>query len=302
VFCHNIAIESKTLLHLRILVTGANGQLGSEFKEQALVDSKANFAFVDIEEMDLGSDKAIETYFQGKHFDFVINCAAYTAVDKAEQDQALAQRINSDAVRAIAMQCKEKSMRLIHISTDYVFDGKGNQPIKEDANTNPLSIYGKTKLAGEHSVLSVLDNAYILRTAWVYSTFGKNFVKTISKLASERESLNVVSDQIGSPTYARDLAQAIRSIISSISAGTDVPGTYHFSNEGAISWYDFAWFIVNYYKFPCRVNAIPSEAYPTPAIRPRFSVLDKTKLKNTFDIQVPHWYDSLRDCLQRLKP
>lgn len=286
---------------MKILVTGANGQLGSELKTLAGTLPKAQFTFVDIEEMDLGSDQAINTFFEGKQFDFVINCAAYTAVDKAEQDQTIAYRVNADAVKAISLQCKQKNMRLIHISTDYVFDGAGNQPIREDASPNPLSVYGKSKLDGELAVTATLDNAYIIRTAWVYSTFGKNFVKTIAKLARERESLNVVSDQIGSPTYARDLAHAILQIVTKVSANeVDAPGVYHFSNEGVISWYDFAWFIVNFYALPCQVNAIPSEAYPTPAARPKFSVLDKSKLKSTFTIHVPHWYESLSNCLQEL--
>lgn len=251
--------------------------------------------------MDLGSDDAINAFFEGKQFDFVVNCAAYTAVDKAEQDQTLAYRVNAEAVKTIALQCKKKFMRLIHISTDYVFDGNGNHPIKEDEPTNPLSTYGKSKLDGEHHVLSILVDAYIIRTAWVYSTFGKNFVKTISKLAREKESLNVVADQIGSPTYARDLASVILQMIAKIDSKTvDVPGVYHFSNEGVISWFDFAWFIVKHYELACKINAIPSEAYPTPAARPKFSVLDKSKLKKTFDINVPHWYLGLKDCLSKM--
>lgn len=283
---------------MKILVTGANGQLGNELRVASASHANDQFTFVDIEEMDLGSDEAIESYFAEKQFDFVINCAAYTAVDKAEQDRALAFRVNAGAVRAIASICKQKSMRLVHVSTDYVFDGAGNQPIKENATPNPLSVYGESKLEGERHVLELLDNAYIIRTAWVYSTFGKNFVKTIAKLASERDSLNVVCDQTGSPTYARDLAGAIMTIVQKVGKGeVDAPGTYHYSNEGTISWYDFAWFIVNHQQMKCKVNAIPSEAYPTPAVRPKFSVLDKSKLKETFGVVVPHWYESLRDCL-----
>lgn len=286
---------------MKILVTGANGQLGSELRVLSARRAGDELMFVDIAEMDLGSDHAIQTFFEGKHFDFVIHCAAYTAVDKAEEDQTTAYRINADAVKTIATVCKAKAMRLIHISTDYVFDGNGNQPIAEDASPNPLSVYGRSKLDGERNVLAILDDAYIVRTAWVYSTFGKNFVKTISKLARERESLNVVSDQIGSPTYARDLAAALLTMIDKIRSGSvDVPGIYHFANEGVISWYDLAWFIVDHYKLPCRINAIPSEAYPTPAVRPRFSVLDKSKLKKTFGIEVPHWFHSLEECLQSL--
>ena len=286
---------------MKILVTGANGQLGSEIRVLAAERTNDTFTFVDIDEMDLASDDAIEGFFATRSFDFVVNCAAYTAVDKAEEDAKLAYRINAESARTIAEICKKKLMRMIHISTDYVFDGNGNQPITEDATPNPLSVYGKSKLEGERHVLAALDNAYVIRTAWVYSTFGKNFVKTISRLAREKESLNVVSDQIGSPTYARDLATIILEIIDQVSGGkADQPGIYHFSNEGVISWYDFAWFIVRHYKLACKINAIPSEAYPTPAVRPKFSVLNKSKLKKVFGIEVPHWYSALEDCLRLL--
>jgi dTDP-4-dehydrorhamnose reductase len=287
---------------LKILVSGANGQLGSEFRTLSSMRSNDHFTFIDIDEVDLASDKSIAEFFLTRHFDFVVNCAAYTAVDKAEQDQSIATRINADAVKTIAEICKRKAFRLIHISTDYVFDGEGNQPIHEDSTPNPLSVYGKSKLAGERYVLETLDNAYVIRTAWVYSTYGKNFVKTIAKLARERDTLNVVSDQVGSPTFARDLAIAILEIMDKVNSGeVDAPGIYHFSNEGVISWYDFAWFIVRYYGLPCKINAIPSEAYPTPAVRPKFSVLDKSKLKKTFGLKVPHWYESLVVCLSALQ-
>lgn len=286
---------------MKILITGANGQLGNELRLLSGNRPQDQFTFVDIEEMDLGTDEAIEQYFEGKGFDFVIHCAAYTAVDKAEDDQSLAFRINADAVKAIASICKRKSMRMIHISTDYVFAGNGNAPISEDETPSPLSVYGASKLAGERHVLDILDNAYVIRTAWVYSSFGKNFVKTISKLARERATLSVVNDQIGSPTYAGDLASAILQIVDKIKAGLDRPGIYHYSNEGAISWFDFAWFIVDYERLACHVQPIPSASYPTRAIRPQFSVLDKQKLKNVFGIEVPHWYASLRRCLVSLK-
>ncbi|MEJ7645976.1 MAG: dTDP-4-dehydrorhamnose reductase [Chryseolinea sp.] len=283
-----------------ILVTGANGQLGSEIKRIASNGAAHNFTFVDIAEMDLGSDEAIIQYFQNKHFDFVINCAAYTAVDKAEEERTLAYRVNADAVKAIAEICREKGIRLIHISTDYVFDGRGNQPIASSTVPNPLSVYGKSKLAGEQHVLNTLSNAYIIRTAWVYSSFGKNFVKTIARFAKERETLSVVYDQIGSPTYARDLASAILTIIEKIGLGVDQPGIYHYTNEGVISWYDLAVFIVKHYNLPCKVLAIPSEEYKTLAVRPNFSVLDKRKLKETFSIEIPHWHASLLECLEEL--
>lgn len=286
---------------MNILVTGANGQLGSELKLIASKGSADSYTFVDIAEMDLASDDAIKLFFADKHFDFVINCAAYTAVDRAEEDTALAYRVNAESVKAIAGICLEKHIRLIHISTDYVFDGEGNYPIPDDAKPNPLSVYGKSKLAGEQHVLNTLKDAYIIRTAWVYSTFGKNFVKTIAKLAKEKESLTVVYDQVGSPTYARDLAAVIVAIIQKVHAGTvDQPGIYHYTNEGVISWYDFAIFIVQYYKLPCRILAIPSQDYKTLAVRPKFSVLDKRKIKKTFGIEIPHWHESLTSCLKDL--
>lgn len=286
---------------MKILVTGANGQLGSEIKGLATSHTSHQFTFVDIAEMDLGNDQAIANFFQDKRFDFVINCAAYTAVDKAEEDYALAYRVNADAVKAIALECAKAGTTLIHISTDYVFDGNGNTPINEMATTNPLSVYGKSKLEGEGYALSLVENAYVIRTSWVYSTFGKNFVKTIAKLARERESLNVVNDQIGSPTYARDLAVALLIIVDKIVKGeSHKPGIYHYSNEGVISWYDFAWFIVKYYGLACRINPVPSEEYKTVAVRPKFTVLDKRSIRGTFGINVPHWYDSLQGCLDEL--
>jgi dTDP-4-dehydrorhamnose reductase len=251
--------------------------------------------------MDLAADEAILRFFRGRNFDFVINCAAYTAVDHAEEDIGLAYRINGAAVKTLATICREQKIRLIHISTDYVFDGAGNKPIPEDAMGNPLSVYGKSKLEGEKHVLATLSDAYVIRTSWVYSTYGKNFVKTISHVASERQFIGVVNDQIGSPTYARDLAAAILSIVEAIKTKrADSPGIYHYSNEGCISWYDFACFIVNYYGFACNVRPIPSEEYKTLAIRPTFSVMDKRKIKRTFGIEIPHWHKSLVECLKEL--
>lgn len=287
-------------MSLRILVTGAKGQLGSEIKQ--IASTLYQYTFVDLEEMDLSDEKSITNFFEGRHFDFIINCAAYTAVDRAEEESALAYRVNADAVKTIATICLERRIRLIHISTDYVFDGEGNQPIPETAAPNPLSVYGKSKLAGERHILDILKDAYIIRTAWVYSTFGKNFVKTIIRLANERDSLGVVYDQIGSPTYARDLAGAIIKIIQAIESGsTDKPGIYHYTNEGVISWYDLAYFIIHYYKLPCRVNPITTQEYKTLAVRPKFSVLDKRNLKSTFGMEILHWHESLINCLSELR-
>jgi dTDP-4-dehydrorhamnose reductase len=282
-------------------VTGSNGQLGSELKAIASEFDHHNFEFVDIEEMDLMKEASIRDFFKEKHFDFIINCAAYTAVDKAEEDVDAAFAINSEAVKVIAEICSENNIRLIHVSTDYVFDGNGNQPMDENCTPNPLSVYGKSKLEGEKHVQHYLSNAYIIRTAWVYSVYGKNFVKTINALARTREELNVVVDQIGTPTYANDLARVLLTIVDSISSNTiDKPGIYHYSNEGVISWYDLAHFIVKYSKLKCQVRAIRSEEYKTMAIRPKFSAMDKNKLKQTFGVTVPHWHESLVKCLNGL--
>lgn len=284
-----------------VLVTGANGQVGNELRVLSQKVSPSPFTFVDIEEMDLTSEVSIREYFRNKTFDVIINCAAYTAVDLAEQNSDLCYAINAKSVSILTEICKEKRIRLIHISTDYVFDGRGNEPLRENAVPNPLSVYGKSKLEGEKAVVANLPDAYVLRTAWVYSTFGKNFVKTISTLASQRESLTVIYDQIGSPTYARDLAVAILKIVEKIRSGeNDVPGVYHFTNEGAISWFDFAYFIIDHYKLPCKLKPIRTEEYKTLAVRPAFSVLDKRKIKETLKIEIPHWHTSLIECLQAL--
>lgn len=286
----------------RILVTGSNGQLGSELRELAkLYAYTFEFVFTDIAELNLLDEAATRSFFAKYSFEYIINCAAYTAVDKAETEQDICMKVNADAVSVLASVAKSQGSRLIHISTDYVFDGEFNQPIDESAKPNPLSVYGVTKLDGEKKVLETLDNAYILRTAWVYSTFGKNFVKTIGGLAKQRQELTVVADQFGSPTYARDLAAAIMTIINSIENKTvDQPGIYHYSNEGAITWYDFAMFIKDHYGYNCNIKPIKTSEYKTAAIRPKFSVLDKTKFKNTFGVDVPHWSHSLKECLNKL--
>ncbi|MEP6737724.1 MAG: dTDP-4-dehydrorhamnose reductase, partial [Chryseolinea sp.] len=274
---------------MKILVTGANGQLGSELK--SIVAQSPEYTFVDVEQMDLSKEESINAFFYNREFQFVIHCAAYTAVDQAENDRDTALCINGDAVKRIATLCKERNMRMIYISTDYVFDGNGNEPIRVDAKPNPLSVYGESKLKGEQHVQQLLDNAYIIRTAWVYSYFGKNFVKTISKLARERDTLGVIYDQVGSPTNARDLAHVILQIIDKINSGSvDQPGTYHYTNEGVISWYDLAHFIVDHYGLKCKIKPITTADYITLAVRPKYSVLDKSKLKETFGIEIPHWH------------
>lgn len=284
----------------RILVTGSNGQLGSELRELS-EKYPFEFVFTDIDNLNLLDEPATKTFFSKNSFGYIINCAAYTAVDKAEEEKDICRKVNADAVRIVASAAKSQNARLIHISTDYVFDGEFNQPIDESATPNPLSVYGTTKLEGERHVTETLDNAYILRTAWVYSTHGKNFVKTIANLAKQRPELTVVADQFGSPTYARDLASAIMTIISNIEGKiVDKPGTYHYSNEGAITWYDFAMFINDHFGFSCKIRPIKTTEYKTAAMRPKFSVLDKTKYKATFDTDVPHWSHSLKECLNKI--
>lgn len=281
----------------RILVTGSNGQLGSELR---ILSEKYSFAFTftDVDELDLLDEAQIKNFFSKNSFDYIINCAAYTAVDKAEEERELCRRVNADAPGVLASVARSQNARLIHVSTDYVFDGEFNQPIDESAKPNPLSVYGITKLEGERRVIETLDNAYIIRTAWVYSTYGKNFVKTIANLAKQRPELSVVADQFGSPTYARDLASAIMTIVTS---NVDQPGIYHYSNEGAITWYDFATFINDHYGFNCKIKPIKTFEYKTAAVRPKFGVLDKTKFKKTFGTDVPHWSHSLKECLNKLK-
>lgn len=283
-----------------ILVTGSKGQLGSELALVSASYKFFSFLYIDKEEVDITDESAFNRYVSQHKVDYIINSAAYTAVDLAETEQEMCRRVNELAPEILAKFCKQHGVRLIHISTDYVFDGKTNMPIKEDAFTNPLSVYGKTKLAGDKMVLSILDNAYVVRTAWVYSIFGKNFVKTMLSLGRQRDQLNVVIDQVGSPTNARDLAKAILTIIENIERNNDHPGIYHYTNEGVLSWFDFATAIFQITGIPCKVNPIPATAYPTPAKRPIFSVLDKSKIKQTFNIQIPYWRDSLAETLNEL--
>lgn len=284
-----------------ILVTGGNGQLGSELRELSKEYPRFTFRFIDVQDLDLTDGAALQNFFSKENYAYVINCAAYTAVDAAEENKELCYKVNADAVKSLAAICKEKKSRLIHISTDYVFSGEDNQPIEENSKPAPVSIYGKSKLDGEKHLQSILNDAYIIRTAWVYSTYGKNFVKSILNAARTRPELGVVADQIGSPTYAGDLARAIMSIIDSIETGKkDDPGIYHYTNEGVISWYDFAHFIVKEKNIKSFVKSIKTSEYKTLATRPKFSVLAKNKIKNTFGITIPHWHDSLKQVLSRL--
>lgn len=283
-----------------ILVTGSDGQLGSELKRASGNFHSFQFLFIDKKDLDLSDENAFKSYAENFEIKYIINCAAYTAVDLAEKETELAVAVNEFVPGMLASYCKEKAIRMIHISTDYVFDGNGNRPINESDSPNPLSVYGHTKLNGERKVLEILSDAYILRTAWVYSLFGKNFVKTMLTLGKQRNELNVVYDQVGTPTNAADLASAILQIIVSIESGQDSPGVYHYSNEGVTSWYDFATLIMRLGSLSCKVNPISSHEYPTDAKRPTFSVLDKSKIKRTFEIQIPHWTESLEKTIKEL--
>lgn len=282
----------------KILVTGANGQLGSELQLLSKKHFQFEWIFTDYQELDLCNLDALANAITDINPQIIINCAAHTAVDKAESEYELSDILNHQAVAIMSKWSFENNCQLIHVSTDYVFDGNSAIALTEDALTKPINVYGETKLAGEKACLKENSNAVIIRTSWVYSSFGNNFVKTMSRLMQERESLNVVNDQIGSPTYAADLAQAIMTILTH---HTWQAGIYNFSNEGEISWFQFALAIQEIGRFDCQINGIPSSAYPTPAKRPQYSLLDKTKIKTTFGVIVPEYKESLRKCMELLK-
>jgi dTDP-4-dehydrorhamnose reductase len=282
----------------KILVTGANGQLGRELQTLAVSFPTLDFTFTDRSLLPVGDAARVKAFFALYPTDFCINCAAYTAVDKAETEKEEAFRINGQAVGVLAAACRDTGARLIHISTDYVFDGLSATPLKENDPTGPISVYGASKLEGEIMARTLLPNdSLIIRTSWVYSEFGNNFVKTMLRLMKERPSINVVSDQVGSPTYAADLAAAIAQIIV---APSFVPGIYNYSNEGQISWYEFALAIRDLSGSSCAVHPIPTTQYPTPAKRPAYSLLDKSLIRATYGVGIPKWQDSLVICLQRL--
>ncbi|WP_457743345.1 dTDP-4-dehydrorhamnose reductase [Sulfurimonas sp.] len=281
---------------INILVTGANGQVGSELRELSKKYAY-NFFFTDRDALDITDKTAVEAFVQKNSITTIINAAAYTAVDKAEDDKENADKINHLAVKYLAEIAKVSNIALIHISTDYVFDGKNYKPYTEEDTTNPNGVYGATKLAGENAMREANPkNSIIIRTSWVYSSFGANFVKTMLYLGKERESLGVIFDQVGTPTYARDLAQAILDIMPKIQNNTVT--IYNYSNEGVLSWYDFAKEIMRMAKIECEINPIETKEYPTPATRPYYSLLNKAKIKNEFDIMIPYWKDSLDKCLR----
>ena len=281
-----------------ILVTGTAGQVGSEIKNISS-DYTYKFFFTTRVDIDITCKESIRDFCKTNDINVIINCAAYTAVDKAETDIENADLGNRKAVKKLALVSKELNIKLIHISTDYVFDGKNFKPYCEEFQTNPQGVYGKTKLDGENEMRDINPkNSIIIRTSWVYSSFGNNFVKTMLRLGAEKESLGVIFDQVGTPTYARDLVKVILDIIPQIN--NEKVEIYNYSNEGVLSWYDFAKEIMRMAKLDCKVDPIETFQYPTPAIRPHFSLLNKSKIKTTFNIEVPYWKDSLDECLKKL--
>ena len=282
-----------------ILVTGSNGQLGSELNSLSS-NYNYNFFFVSKETLNITDENDLKNFCETNVITHIINCAAYTAVDKAEDEKVLANNINHIAVKNMASISKELNISLVHISTDYVFDGTNHIPYKEDDSTNPNGIYGQTKLDGEKAIIeSNLNNSIIIRTSWVYSSFGNNFVKTMLNLSKKLDTLGVIFDQVGTPTYAKDLAKTILDILPNIK--NDNATIYNYSNEGSISWYDFAKAIFEISNININVNPIETKDYPTPAKRPNYSILNKSKIKKEFDIMIPYWKDSLEKCLKIMK-
>jgi dTDP-4-dehydrorhamnose reductase len=281
-----------------ILVTGANGQLGSELKDESSRYPNDSFIFTDLAELDICNHSAVREFIVKNDIHAIINCAAYTAVDKAEEQFELSNDINNLAVKNFASIAKEHSIKLIHISTDYVFDGTNHVPYQETDEPNPKSVYGATKLAGENAIQEINPaNTVVIRTSWVYSKYGNNFVKTMLRLGSERDQLGVIVDQIGTPTYASDLAKAILKILPNVqNKNVEV---YHYSNEGACSWYDFAKAIFEIKDIEVKVNSIETYQYPTAAERPSYSVLNKSKIKQAYQLEIPHWRESVLNCLEK---
>lgn len=284
---------------MKILITGSNGQLGSELKELADGYSHFEFLYTDINELDITDEASVNHFFALYNPDVVINCAAYTAVDKAETDEETAFLINAVATGNLARTSSECGAFMVHISTDYVFDGKNFCPYTETDKINPLSVYARSKAAGEDAVHQANGKAIIIRTSWLYSAFGNNFIKTMIKYGKERDTMNVVFDQVGTPTYARDLAKAILDTLP-LAMAAEAIEVYHYSNEGVASWYDFAIAIHHFANISCKVNPILTKDYPLPAERPFYSVLDKSKIKKKLAIEIPYWRDSVKNCIDRL--
>jgi len=283
-----------------ILITGSQGQLGSELRDLHVNNAEWHFVFTDKDKLDITDKAAIASTCTSNNITHIINCAAYTAVDKAEEDTETANAINHLAVKHLAEVAKEKNITLVHVSTDYVFDGTNHKPYNETDTTNPQGIYGQTKLNGEKALLHVNPkNSIILRTSWVYSSFGNNFVKTMLRVGQERGELGIIFDQVGTPTYARDLAEHILEILPQIQH--QHVEIYHYSNEGVCSWYDFAKAIFELSNITCKVKPIETKEYPTPATRPHYSLLNKVKIKKGYNIVLPYWRDSLKQCLTKIK-
>ncbi len=283
---------------MKLLITGANGQLGNEMRVVLQQHPEIEVIYTDVDTLDITDLAQLDAFMAINGVTHIVNCAAYTAVDKAEDDEVNATKVNVDAVRNLGIVATKYAAKIVHVSTDYVFDGCGHKPYTEDMPVCPTNVYGRTKLAGEEALVAECADAIIIRTSWLYSSFGNNFVKTMLRLGRERDMLNVIFDQVGTPTYAADLAQTILAII------TDkewVSGVYHFSNEGVCSWYDFTIMIHKLAGIECMVNPIESSAYPVRTPRPHYSVLNKTKIKTTFSIEVPYWVDSLQKCLNILE-
>lgn len=283
---------------MKILVVGAKGQLGSEIRKLVLEYPNFHFTFSDLPELDICDYELLFKYVKENNIDAIINCAAYTAVDKAETETSLAEKVNVTGVNNLVKIIKEVNGKIIHISTDYVFDGNACIPYKEEDKTNPLGVYGMTKYEGERKVLNSEVNGIVIRTSWLYSSFGNNFVKTMLRLGSEKKELGVIFDQVGTPTYAADLAKACLEILSKKEKLNDKGKLYHFSNEGVASWYDFSKAIMEIAKIECKIEPIETKDYPTAAKRPQYSILNKTKIKSYFGLSIPYWRDSLEKCIQ----
>lgn len=284
-----------------VWITGANGQLGKALSAKAADYPSFTFFYTDIDSLDITDREAVRDFVKSHQIDILINTAAYTAVDQAEKDTQTALLVNAEAVKNLAEAVAEHHGRMIHISTDYVFDGMNHRPYQENDGTRPLSAYGRSKLAGEILLQEHLPEAVIVRTSWLYAEEGNNFLRTMLRLGQEKQEVNVVFDQIGTPTYAGDLADCLLRVMVRVSEGEYTPGVYHYSNEGVCSWYDFAVRIMSIAGLPCRVNPIETKDYPTPAARPFFSVLNKTKIKEAFALTIPHWEESLRRVIRTIQ-
>jgi dTDP-4-dehydrorhamnose reductase len=287
---------------MKVLITGSNGQLGSEIRELASEYENLQCVFKDLPELDICDTDALNTFIIDQHINAVINCAGYTAVDKAEENSEIAEQVNVKGVLNLVNALEKVDGKLIHISTDYVFDGNHSQPYKESDSVSPIGVYGETKRAGELAVLNSSIDAIVIRTSWLYSKYGNNFVKTMLRLGNEKKSIQVVSDQKGTPTYAKDLAKTCLDILSDAgSTNISKKGSlYHYSNEGVTSWYGFATAIMEISNIDCKVIPIETKDYPTQARRPLYSVLDKSKIKSDFKVTIPHWRDSLTNCIKKI--